>query len=298
MKALNVIQFKVKKYSPEILLTAGVVGVAASAIMACKASTKASKIMEETNKNLETIKKCKDENEEDVYSEADYRKDLTITYTQTIKNFVKLYGPAVLIGTTSIFCILASHGLMRKRNVAISAAYATLNKGFSDYRKRAVEKFGEKVDKELRYGVSTEEVEETITDEKGKEKKVKKTIEVVNAYEHSPYAKFFDATSREWNKDPEVNLMFLRAQEKYANDLLRARGYLFLNEVYDMLDIPKTREGQIVGWVYDPEGTISDGYVDFGIYETNRNERFVNGYEPVVLLDFNVDGNVLDLIPW
>lgn len=298
MKTLNVIQFKIKKYSPEILLAAGVVGVAASAVMACKASTKASQIMEETNKNLETIKKCKDENEEDVYSEADYRKDLTITYTQTVTKFVKLYGPSVLIGTTSIFCILASHGLMRKRNVAISAAYATLNKGFSDYRKRAVEKFGEKVDKELRYGISTEEVEETITDEKGKEKKVKKTVEIVEANEHSPYAKFFDSASREWNKDPEVNLMFLRAQEKYANDILRSRGYLFLNEVYDMLDIPRTKEGQIVGWVNDPEGMISDGYVDFGIYETNRTERFVNGYEPVVLLDFNVDGNVLDLIQW
>ena len=298
MNLVNNIQFRIKKYSPEILLFTGVAGVAVSAVMACKATTKAGKIMEETNKNLETIKKCKEENEEEVYSEADYRKDITITYSQTVINFAKLYAPSVILGITSLSCIMASHGIMRKRNVALTAAYATINKGFSDYRKRVVEKFGDKVDKEMRYGVISKEVEETITDEKGKEKKVKKTIDVVEVNDHSPYAKFFDASSREWNKDPEVNLMFLRAQEKYANDLLRANGYLFLNDVYDMLDIPRTKEGQIVGWVYDPDSIISDSYVDFGIYEINRTERFVNGYEPVVLLDFNVDGNVLDLIHW
>lgn len=298
MNLVNKIQFRIKKHSPEILLFTGVAGVAVSAVMACKATTKAGKIMEETNKNLETIKKCKEENEEEVYSEADYRKDITITYSQTVINFAKLYAPSVILGITSLSCIMASHGIMRKRNVALTAAYATINKGFSDYRKRVIEKFGDKVDKEMRYGVVSKEVEETIVDEKGKEKKVKKTIDVVETNDHSPYAKFFDAASREWNKDPEVNLMFLRAQEKYANDLLRANGYLFLNDVYDMLDIPRTKEGQIVGWVYDPDSVISDSYVDFGIYEINRTERFVNGYEPVVLLDFNVDGNVLDLIHW
>ena len=89
--------------------------------------------------------------------------------------------------------------------------------------------------------------------------------------------------------------MFLRTEQQYANDRLRAVGHLFLNEVYDRLDIPKTKAGQIVGWVYDPKNPKGDNFVDFGMCEmlrqTDDGER-----EPVILLDFNVDGNILDLI--
>jgi hypothetical protein len=87
----------------------------------------------------------------------------------------------------------------------------------------------------------------------------------------------------------------LRGQQQYANDLLHARGYVFLNDVYDMLGIDRTKEGQIVGWVYNKNNEVGDNFVDFGILETNR-ETEDGSYEPAILLDFNVDGNILDLI--
>ena len=91
--------------------------------------------------------------------------------------------------------------------------------------------------------------------------------------------------------------MFLRNQQQYANDKLRANGYLFLNEVYEMLGIQKTQAGQIVGWVYDDKNENGDNYVDFGMYDVNRStcRDFVNGYERSILLDFNVDGSILNL---
>ena len=233
------------------------------------------------------------------YSKEDATKDLTITYVQTGVKLAKLYGPSVALGVVSIGCLLTSNNILRKRNIALAAAYATIDKSFKEYRSRVVERFGEAVDRELKYNITKQKVEEIVTDpETGKEKKVKKEIEVTGLDGYSEYAKFFDDGCKGWEKDAEMNLMFLRAQQQYANDLLRARGHLFLNEVYDMLGIQHTKAGQIVGWVYDPDRTDIDNYVDFGIYDVNKPKArdFVNGYERTILLDFNVDGNILDLI--
>ena len=62
-----------------------------------------------------------------------------------------------------------------------------------------------------------------------------------------------------------------------------------------MLGIPRTKAGQVVGWIFDKDNPIGDNYVDFGLLNT-QNEDFVNGYKRSVLLDFNVDGMILDRI--
>ena len=111
----------------------------------------------------------------------------------------------------------------------------------------------------------------------------------------SQYARFFDAGCKEWTKDAECNLMFLKNQEDYCNDKLKAQGHLFLNEVYDSLNIPRTKAGQIIGWIYDEESPIGNNCVDFGLY-LDLNKDFVDGYKNTALLVFNVDGNILDLI--
>lgn len=111
----------------------------------------------------------------------------------------------------------------------------------------------------------------------------------------SYYARFFDEGCTGWTKDSEFNLIFLKQQQNYANELLRKKGHLFLNEVYDMLGIPRTKAGQMVGWIYNEKNPIGDNFVDFGINNA-RNKDFVNGYERIILLDFNVDGEILDLI--
>lgn len=114
----------------------------------------------------------------------------------------------------------------------------------------------------------------------------------------SQYAKVFDDGCVRWTKDSEVNLIYLKEQQNYCNYLLKSKGHLFLNEVYDILGIPRTKAGAIVGWVYDEKNPIGDNFVDFGIYDTNdeRNSDFINGYKSTAILDFNVDGNILDYI--
>lgn len=304
---VNKMQFKAQKYSPEILVISGIVGVVVSAVMACKATTKAGNILEDTKEKISVIheveEKSKNNELENSYTEEDKRKDLAIVYVQTGLNFAKLYAPSVIIGTMSIISILASNNILRKRNVALAAAYATVDKSFKEYRGRVVERFGEKVDKELKYNLKAKKITETVKDEKTGE--TKKEAYVVNPSDISEYARFFEKYTVDekgnsipnpnWENNNEYNLMFIKAQERYANDLLRSRHRLFLNDVYKMLGLPETKAGQIVGWVYDPENGSGDNYVDFGLYTDNLSySDFVNGFDPAILLDFNVDGNIWD----
>ena len=205
-------------------------------------------------------------------------------------------APAVALGTLSIASIVASHNILKKRNVALAAAYATVDKTFKEYRNRVVERFGAEVDKELRYNIKAKKFEETVTDpDSGKEKKVKSTVDVA-APSTNDYARFFDDTCEAYESNMDYNLMYLRSQQNLANDKLKANGYLFLSDVYDQLGIKRTKMSQIVGWIYKPEGNENgDNFVDFGILETNR-ETEDGGYEKAILMEFNVDGPILDLI--
>lgn len=291
---------KFKKHSPEIMVVAGVVGVVTSTVMACKATTKVNDILEETKKQVDDVHNVLESENvpAEEYTNEDAKKDLAIIYTQTGVKLIKLYGSAVLVGALSITGILASHRILKKRNVALTAAYATIDRSFKEYRGRVVERFGKELDRELRYNIKAQKIEEVTVDKDGKETVEKKTINVVDPNMYSDYARIFDNGSTGWTKDPEYNLMFLKNQQNYANDKLKAQGYLFLNDVYDMLGIPRTKAGQIVGWVYDPDNTVGDNFVDFGIYDIYNEKAcdFVNGRERSIVLDFNVDGNILDLI--
>lgn len=298
-RTFSKVKFGVKKHSPEILIVAGVAGTVTSAVLACKATMKVNDILEESKDTVEKIHAVSNDPEyADRYSQEDAKKDLTICYVQTGVKIAKLYAPAVILGALSLTAIVSSNNILRKRNVALAAAYTAVDKSFKEYRGRVVERFGKELDRELRYNIRAKEVEETVVDENGEEKTVKKTIEVVDPNEHSEFARFYDDGCTGWCKNAEYNLMFLKQQQATANNRLQRDGYLFLNDVYDMLGIPRSKAGQVVGWVYDEKNPIGDNFVDFGIYDVHNAKArdFVNGYERTILLDFNVDGNVLDLM--
>lgn len=298
-RTFNRTSLKLQKHSPEILLVAGTVGVVASTVMACKATLKVEEIVDDAKQKIDTIHEvAANPAMAEKYSEEDSKKDLAIVYTQTAVKFIKLYGPAVALGVASLGCIIGSNRILNKRNAALAAAYAAVDKSFKEYRGRVIERFGEKMDKELRYNIKAQEVEETTTDENGNEVVTKKTIEVIDPNNYSQYAIIFDDGNEGWDPDPERTKYFLIQQQNWANERLKARGHLFLNEVYDLLGAKRTKAGAQVGWVYDEANTFGDNFVDFGIFDTTRSKArdFVNGYEKVIVLDFNVDGYILDLI--
>lgn len=303
-RGLHKAKFEVKKHSPEILIAAGVIGIVTSTVMACKATTKLRAVMDEADKNIEAIHYCAERgytvdpetNEELPYNDEDSKKELAIVYAQTGFKLAKLYAPAVALGVLSLTSVVTSNHIIRKRNMALAAAYTVVDTNFKEYRGRVVERFGEALDRELRYNIKAKEVEEVVVNEKGEEEVTTKTVEVAEVRDYSDYAKFYDDGCIGWSKDADKNLTFLLRQQDWANEKLKAQGYLFLNDVYEALGIPKTRAGHVVGWIYNEKNPIGDNYVDFGIYDIHktRNRDFVNGIERVILLDFNVDGNIMD----
>ena len=194
--------------------------------------------------------------------------------------------------------MIGSNHILNKRNAALAAAYAAVDKSFKEYRGRVIERFGKQMDRELRYNIKAQEIEETTVDANGKETVTKKTVDVMDPNCYSQYAIVFDDSNEGWDPDPERSKYFLIQQQNWANERLKSRGHLFLNEVYDMLGAKRTKAGAQVGWVYDEKNCEGDNFVDFGIFDTNspKARDFVNGIEKVIVLDFNVDGYILDMI--
>jgi len=290
-----------QKHSPEILLGVGIAGTVASTVLACRATSRAELVIENHKEKVDKINYAWQMVQDgeiaiEEYSEKDKQKDLVVAYTQTSVDFIKLYGPAITLGVASIACIIASHGIMKKRNVALIAAYKAVEEGFSAYRKRVIEEHGEEADYMYKNGLRKQEiVEAAYTDADGvKHKAQKKQVLVDDPNGLSVYARFFDESCTQWSKNPEYNLMFLRSQQNYYNDMLKSRGHVFLNEVYDALGIPRTQAGAVVGWMISDNG---DNFIDFGVFDGDRPRArdFVNGYERSIILDFNVDGVIYDL---
>ena len=288
------------------LLGAGIAAGVGTTVTACCATLKTKDIIEEHVSKSAEIKECCEFDPE--YAESNAHKlDICKTYALTGAKIAKMYAPAIVLGATSVCCLVSQHTMMENKvtkleeTVAgLGAAYIAIDTAFKNYRKRVIDKYGEEEDRKFRLGIKEEVTEEKLPN--GKTKKV--TTQYVEDQDISDYAKFFtfDNEQFQWQDaqhhipDWDANIRFLNCQQAYANQKLELQGYLFLNDVYDMLGLPKTKAGQVVGWIFDPENKEIDSHVSFGVFNP-INHRTINGYEEeCIILDFNVDGPIIDNI--
>lgn len=281
---------KAQTNSPKILFVAGIVGVVGTVVLASKATLKLEDTLDHWDEKKTKAEGFAKDKQVVNYGEAELASDLKNIRIKTAVDVVKLYAPAVAVGVLSIAALTKSHNILNERNAALTAAYATLDQAFKQYRKRVVDQEGEFADLKYLHGVSEEP--EVVTLENGEKKttgKIKK-----GPAGASMYARFFDPLNRKWVPTPEYNKIFLNSKQNYMNDKLHARGYMFLNEVYEELGFESTKAGSQVGWVVGN----GDGYIDFGMWdhESPKVREFVNGTEGSILLDFNVDGVIVDLL--
>lgn len=280
-RAFGNLKLKTQRNSPHILFGAGVVGIVASHVLVARATLKLEPVLDEIKDDMDRAKrKPQLAHSVDISQvEAEHGREMLQVYTTSALKLGKLYGPTFLVATVSLAALTKSHVTLTRRNAALAAGYAALTQAFEDYRERVREEIGE--DKELDIYFDVKDVE---IDEDGKKKKVKGIDKLP-----SPYARFFDQFSSQWEKDPERNRYFLQCQQNYWNQRLHAYGHVFLNEVYDSLGLERSGAGAVVGWLLDGNGA---GYIDFGLYEETNNARFINNLEWSALLDFNVDGPI------
>lgn len=298
---------QLSKQSPHLLFGAGIVGFGATIYMSSKAVLNLDSEIDKIKSNFDDVRSLKrlhneateaghgyPKGHEEYYGEAQYRKDLTYISLDAVRKVAKLYAPTVIVGVATVACLTKSHSILSSRNTALMAAYSTLEKSYDLYRRRVISEYGEEKDREFRYPVETISVSEPNSNDYGIEL-TDSEMTKLRIKNLSSYARFFDELSSSWCRQPEYNLVFLRAQQNWANDKLRVRGHVFLNEVYDSLGIPRSRAGSVVGWRLSKEG---DNFIDFGIFDgSNPAARdFVNGREGAILLDFNVDGVIYDKI--
>ena len=301
----NTAMFTVKKYSPEILLGIGFVGIGVSTVLACKATLKVEEVLdvyESTMENVDLTLEISAERNDDTYTIADAKKDRITIKTQTAVQFVKIYGPSATLMVASMGCILGSYRIMSKRQIALMAAYKVMEEAFTTYRGRVINELGEVKDAHFMYGTDTITDEETVVDENGKKKKVKtEKEELIPGAKLSGFARMFAEEqpdqvgawtgSTQWSPIHDYNLNFLTAKEQHFNDKLVAKGFVTINEVYEELGFAPTEAGMICGWRYKSDR--GDGYISFRPRGIDGNWIMGNDGDSVVM-DFNIDGVIFD----
>lgn len=276
---------KFQKHSPQILFYGGLVGVVATTVMASRATLKAVPVIEEHKEQRAELDRTA---AKVPMASEDYSRTAVQQYTVTTLSLARLYGPTILVGGLSIAALTKSHQQLTSRNTALTMAYTGLFKTFEGYRKRVREQLGDDIDQQFMHGTVQKELE--YEDKQGKTRK--KEVTALDPSSAAALHYMYDANNPSWCKDPGYNQTFLDNQQYWANVLLQKQGHLFLNEVYDLLKIPQTREGQLLGWVYKDLGD-NDTFVTFGHHNDGE---FVAGFKRDVMLEFNIHGPILELI--
>lgn len=295
---MGTVTYTLKKYSPEILLGVGVVGVVGSTVLACTATLKAEEILDAHAEKLARIDECVllRETSEVEYSLQQEKMDRRAQMFATTGKFIRLYGPPATLMVVSIGCILGAHHIMKKRNVALMAAYKLVEEAFSNYRKRVVAELGEETDSRFYYGEELNGNARTIIDAEGVEHEQDGVTLRLSGFARSFSPDKPDQVggwigSTQWSKVHDYNLDFLKSKTDHFNNMLLTKGFVTINDVYSELGFPPTEAGMICGWRYKSDR--GDGIISFKPRGRDGGWAFgVNGDE--ILLDFNIDGVIFD----
>ncbi len=289
------------KHKTEIGTAVAVASSVAAFATAINSTFKAEDAVKEHKKKIKKVEEAKKLAEEGKieYSEQTAKNDILLAHRDLTVDLIKVYAVPVALECLNIVATVATHRSLRKANLGLTSAYIGIDKAFKEYRHRVVDKYGEEVDKQLRYGYSKETVEfEEVDPETGKSKKVK---EEVNMFETTPkptdYSVVFDRSNANFENSYAYNMSWLHSMEQALNDNLKYsfEEFITLNDAYEALGFPKTKEGMVVGWRRNSE--TGDNYIKLTITPFNTRDEEQHKYShgnPRLLIDFNVDGPIYD----
>lgn len=289
------------KHAPKIMVGTGVALMGASVVVACKESTKAEELHEEFERRMSIVEKEKDRaaKKEIIYTAKNEREDITLICAQTAAKYIRNYWKTIALFGAGALLVFGGHHILTRRNLALAAAYKGLNESFKAYRGRIVDEFGKDVDYNALHGFKMQDI--VTTDDSGND--VTESVKVLDPEASSIYSILWDDMySTEWTPNPNTNMLLLEGKERCWTDVLHTRGYVHLDEVYRDLGVwgrigeDKQKAATAVGWVLG----CGDDYVSFGLRKdaviNPAKAEFINGLEPSILLDFNVDGIIHDLL--
>lgn len=275
-----------KRNAPELLLGLGLVTGTACVVMSSRASVKAvdinSALKKEKNKLEELI------NEEGL-TEAEAKETIAKMYGKYALSLAKEYAIPVGLYAITVLTIFKSYKIQKDRQIALSSALAACTAAYSTLLTKIRNGAAAGLTaKEVVDGLEAKAVLDTETGEITYETTQGEMVKGL-------YTTRFDKYSPYWEKDKYQNLATLRSEQCWANDLLALQGYVFLNDIYSKLGLPRTKAGQSVGWIYQKNGGVGDGFIDFGIQDTEDLTDYGfcwNAFN----LEFNVDGDILHVL--
>ena len=275
----------VKSNAHAILTGVGVTGLVATAVVASKETLRIEPIIKDALDYKANADECL---EIEFYSRKAYVQEIVTIYSRTAGRLLRLYAPAIAIGSVSIAAILASHRIHIHREAGLVAAYTAANEAYSRYRGEVRTELGEEKELEI-FNRSQTEVK-TVTEidpETGEEVSVEKRVA-------AKYIAVFDRNSPYFrHDDDDANLTKVRIVQNFANDRLTINGHVFLNEIYDDLGLPRTKAGAVTGWIYDPNN-LGDHQIQLGFDLDWRlvKPEGIDGF----IINPNVQGVILDYV--
>lgn len=289
---------KLRKISPELALAGGIACGIGAVVAGCLCAKHVTKAVEDCHKDLDDIQKKVKEAEANnwpVPLEKDIKQMSWKAYNRMVWKIARALAPAIGLEIASIALFLLSHGVLKQRYLNTTAAYAALQEAFMGYRERVAEVIGEDAEKVLLAGGKVEKGI-MVEGEDGTATKASGNNLVVKDHKKSPYEFDFNRQTAPltWSANPDYSEAFLKNTQNYFNDMLQARGHVFLNEVLDALGLARTPAGAVCGW-YKGAG---DDFIDFGYLDS-----FIRDYNldndlcrKNIHLNFNVDGQIWDMI--
>lgn len=293
-----------KAHAPEILVGTGVVGFGLTVVGACKATSKAHDILEAKEEALNDNDLAFQDN---IISEKDHEDNIRQINRNSKWMLVKAYTPTATGLVVSVILVLGGYRMINGRLVKTAAAYKILEDGFGRYRENVRDEFGEDADWRMLNTIRPERLEaaekerEANREIEADKKRKKKNHDKRRTAHQEVYSKIFDQYSDRWRRSwtPDQVWDYLRQKQREANDMLRIRKHIFLNEIYDMLGMDRTEEGAVVGWILTKSNPNS--FVDFGLDTMPEDERrrFLTAErnEDIrIWLRFNPDGLIYNMI--
>lgn len=307
-----------KNVSPELCAVGSILFGLGCVVTSCMATVKSEPVVKDCIEREETIRKV-EENESERLRPM---KELTVKEQTAVKDIrkdmalvlAKNFAVPVILGIASAALNIGGVAILRqrltetsKRLAETTVALAGVTKTLNEYRQRVIEDQGVEKDQEYLHGLKKETKVEVNPDTG--EVVGEKTEYIQTRAGISQYARYFDEGEWDdvnkrwiwhnftWKDDNFLNQKTLRSIEREMNQKLVIDGFLFLNDVYRRLGMPLSIEGQIVGWSYSGEN--GDHAVSFRVFDDDPgqlpyNKDFIDGKHNRPLLDFNVDGPIIN----
>lgn len=279
--------FKHKK--PEICMAAGVIFGAAAVVTACIQTRKGlDKVVSDHKVRIEKARSLDDD-------DPKKGREILFAYGKTTVAGARLLAGPLALFTFSMVSFFSAHNEMKLRNAGLAATAAGLRKTLKDYRGRVADNIGEDAEEKLYFGTKSGEISESTVDEDGNE--TFETVladDIVDDVERSDFVKYLVKGNDKWDRSPDMVRFTLECQQNLANDILKNKGEITLNEVYDLLGFEHTEAGMVYGWIYDKYNPFGDNKVEFRVKKVhvpNENDP-AKGYSIGYAIDFNVDGNI------